>query len=410
MSFLINTYYYRQGGGGSVTPSPLGTIYEDAFDGVALSGYTSSATVNTSVADGDLTLSADNQALMNSWIIYNAVQCTLEEFKRTVDFKIGALGLEEQAGGIGIGLMTFQGVPVRGFAAEINLATISNTHHGKIQWLLTNDPNTSGTVTIAERSIDAIVSSAGDECSLILERIDAITFKATYVNHTQGQTIESTFSGFDLQAPQTYTKPGNYKFGMWCFGGIYIVHNDLVTSTTTSAPKLLLIGDSITFGNFAGVSGLPARWANLVGEASGGTYVVEAGPGDRVVDLVSRLSHLQRYSPNYVIIAIGSNDLGGDATAFKNNLTTVVEGLELSGAIVILCRIIPRTTTDTTPFNDKIAEFTTHTVVDTHTPFTIDSVEDTLNTSLYHSDKIHPNSNGHAVFADAVIAGAPEIL
>lgn len=386
-------------------PKPIGPIYQDGFNGSASPGtYTLSANWNTGGGDiftrdgsGDLTIKNNTGVgSFNYWVTFD-YQITAEKWVRNIPFKFtaGSGG----AGAIAFGLMSYQVgavIPSQEFLCAINSADATNPNRGKIQWAVGN--------SFTQFSSGAIPLAVNDECSLRIERVDAITFTATYINHTQALSISDTFSLFNFNYPQTYIKPTNSKPAIWCFGGTFLLHDDELNTSIHASPDYLFIGDSITFGNFAG--GISARWAALVGDATKKTYVIEAGPGDRSGEVVGRILWLRRIKAKTAILAIGSNDAaaGISTTTFENNLRTIITNLQAVGTRVILCKILPRISTTTAPYNDKIELFNNNLIIDTHTPFTSGGVEDTQNSSYFTADNVHPNASGHTLFADTVLA------
>lgn len=377
------------------------SLYSDSFNGAVNTGnYTSNGTFNATPRDGsgDLIVTCGTVGTFLAWLTYNPLINALENFTRVVPFKVTTYG---GTAGFGIGCMIFQsGVNSAGLICNLNLADGTNANRGKIQWIIG--------ATIIIRSSTSIPVAINDECCLTLERTDAITFKATYINFTQALTITDTFNGFDFAYPQTNIKPGTFKHAIWAFGGTQLLHSDDITTTNKNNCNILFVGDSITFGNFGG--SIDARFTNIIGNTTKKSYYVEAGPGDRAADLALRIELLKSYKAKFAVLAVGTNDASAAiaTTPFKNSLLTIVNGLQDVGTKVILCKILPRgDAVSITAYNGKIDEFTSNKVVDTYTAFLSAGVQ---NTALFTADLIHPNSTGHTTFANTVISQAPECL
>ena len=166
------------------------------------------------------------------------------------------------------------------------------------------------------------------------------------------------------------------------------------------ADVIVCFGDSITEGQ-GGVTPYPTNLQNMYGSSSG-TQVVNAGSGgEDTYHGVDRLGGvLTAYSPNYVVIMEGANDViegySPETTAF--NLNNMLEQTLNAGANPILSTITPNSSSSAyqpenyNPSIISVAENGSTTLVDTYS----NVVSDWSNLTL---EGIHPNEDGSLTIA-----------
>ena len=179
-------------------------------------------------------------------------------------------------------------------------------------------------------------------------------------------------------------------------GGIAAV---LFTVSLSYADVILCFGDSITAGYRA--TPYPTNLQNMYGSSSG-TQVINAGSGgENTYSGVYRLEgELAQYSPNYVVIMEGANDVmaGISSATTTFNLNQMVEKTVAAGATPILSTITPNSSKsgyqpeNYNPSIIELAQNNSITLVDTYS----NVVSDWSNLNV---DGIHPNEAGSQTIA-----------
>ncbi|MBI4662439.1 MAG: SGNH/GDSL hydrolase family protein [Verrucomicrobia bacterium] len=182
--------------------------------------------------------------------------------------------------------------------------------------------------------------------------------------------------------------------------------------------KIVCMGDSIT-GVFYHTGGLQA-YPEMLEIALHKIYpkaqvtVRNAGVnGDTTRGALTRLDRdVLAHQPNLVTVMFGMNDMvRGSLAEFKKNLKDISTRCRQAGAEVLLCTQNSVMETAARP-GSKLAEYT-HAirevgreeslgVVDCYALYEAVRARDPLEWTLLHSDEIHPNMDGHKVFASAI--------
>lgn len=179
-------------------------------------------------------------------------------------------------------------------------------------------------------------------------------------------------------------------------GGIATV---LFIVSLSYADVILCFGDSITAGYRA--TPYPTNLQNMYGSSSG-TQIINAGSGgENTYNGVNRLEgELSQYSPNYVVIMEGANDVmaGISSSTTTFNLNNMVQQAVTAGATPILSTITPNSSNSgyqPENYNPSIIELAQNnniTLVDTYS----NVVSDWSNLNV---DGIHPNEAGSQTIA-----------
>jgi lysophospholipase L1-like esterase len=135
--------------------------------------------------------------------------------------------------------------------------------------------------------------------------------------------------------------------------------------------------------------------------------------GDTTRGALARLDRdVIAHKPNLVTVMFGMNDLVRiPLDEFKKNLREIAARCRSAGAEVMLCTQNSVFETKARP-GEKLAEFTEAIrevgrdegvpVVDCYAAYEAVRTRDALAWTLLHSDEIHPNMDGHKVFATAI--------
>ena len=176
----------------------------------------------------------------------------------------------------------------------------------------------------------------------------------------------------------------------WYFFGTHEVRN-----YPSSGADIVAFGDSLVVG----VGASPGRdFVSLLSQQIGQPIVNLGVSGDTTAGGLARLSELDAYEPKVVIVLLGGNDYLQRVSQEQtfDNLTEIVESIQVKGAIVLLLGIRGGL------LNDRFdTEFKR--LRNTHdTAYVTDVLDGLLGKQEYMSDEIHPNDAGHARIAERV--------
>ncbi len=192
-------------------------------------------------------------------------------------------------------------------------------------------------------------------------------------------------------------------------------------STGAEPVTIVCFGDSIT-GLYYHTGGRRA-YADMLGIALGRVYpsakiqMVNAGvSGNTTRQGLARLDRdVLEHHPSLVTVMFGMNDVVGvPIEEYRSNLTRIIARCRAGGAEVVLCTPNSVFETPERPGN-KVAQYAQVVrevarehqvpVADCHQAYESLRAQDAREWSLLMSDEIHPNMDGHKLFA-AVIAAA----
>ena len=138
-----------------------------------------------------------------------------------------------------------------------------------------------------------------------------------------------------------------YNGKAWGGPGVMFMSGDITVKkfeficNAPKSPKVLILGDSITEGFLLdnGTANYEDRWcAKIRKKLSDNCMISGRGSGD-TADLITKLAiDLDKFTPQYVILAIGTNDvvLNHNVVNFQTNLDILITRVETAGAIPIL--------------------------------------------------------------------------
>src|SRR3990167_8804043 len=176
----------------------------------------------------------------------------------------------------------------------------------------------------------------------------------------------------------------------WYFFGVQEVRN-----YPSSGTDIIAFGDSL----IAGVGASPGRdFVSLLSQQIGQPIVNLGVSGDTTAGGLARLSELDAYNPKVVIVLFGGNDYLRRVSQEQtfDNLTEIVESIQVKGAIVLLLGIRGGLLTD---YFDREFKKLRNTRDTAYVPDVLDGL---LGKQEYMSDEIHPNDAGYARIAERV--------
>ncbi len=257
----------------------------------------------------------------------------------------------------------------------------------------------------------------GDRLDLIVNfNINVLTVTCNKLDGS-GNIIDSTSSSFTLDpTSSSVLSPTLSQPTIYFMGGTY----DLESFSMVEGRQytdILFVGDSIT--KFYHTSTIPNRWVNKVMEGSSKSYTVCASPGAFTREIVNNILEITQLLPEYVVLEVGTNDIGGSVTStiWQSNHTTVTNALLAAGIKPVILYCVPRNTFDYRPSTSgsinhwKNAQYGSDPrfiVVDVYTALK-DPIGNGINPA-YSADGIHLNDAGGLLKANTIRSAIPTII
>ena len=213
--------------------------------------------------------------------------------------------------------------------------------------------------------------------------------------------------------------------GLWCLSAVTSWGNEPPALPKTLAllgagkpTTIACLGDSVTgvYYHTGGQRAYPEMLAIALGRQfpSAEVHIINAGiSGNTTADGLARLQReVLAHHPDLVTIMFGLNDMGAlSREQFQENLIRIVDKCQAAGAEVLLCTPNGIEETDGRPIA-KFADYleVVHTVgnereiavADVYQAFNDLHRRDATEFSLYMSDPIHPNMDGHKLTASVI--------
>lgn len=235
--------------------------------------------------------------------------------------------------------------------------------------------------------------NSGDILKLKYTQV-ANVITCSFYNITQNTKGQFSITG-NLKAVKNIKIPNSSDIRIYNLGGTMDIISIKVTSLSNASPNILCIGDSKTVGYSAG--GNELRWASNINSL--GTVIVNAGDGDRTVEVTQTINYTKLLNAKHAILCIGRNDLGSSVSTgtWQLNYQNIVSELQNQGTKVIHLLPIPETVlADQSILKNWI--ISTYGVENT-----IDPSTGWNSSTMLSSDNVHPNEVGHAHISNIVI-------
>ena len=263
----------------------------------------------------------------------------------------------------------------------------------------------SNAVTEFSISATGIAYSLGDTIEITLTRKKSV-FTATAKNTTTPSEVSASYTDNHQNSTQQTT---------WAFGKIAIYHfsgdakvlNHSFYVFTKKKNKLLIIGDSITAGEFAGSN--EKRYGVQLMNYAKESIDVLGGGGNNTQHIIDALPQIISLTPSAIAIMIGTNDAINNITqaTFEANVNNIITQCTNNGIAVYIGTIIP--TTNAT-YNTKINSFNTFIngltsvagKIDYYTALASGGI---LNAAYDSGDGTHPNGAGNDVMYNTLKTG-----
>jgi acyl-CoA thioesterase I len=175
---------------------------------------------------------------------------------------------------------------------------------------------------------------------------------------------------------------------------------------SAGAPEVLAFGDSLTAGlGLPASEAFPAQLEARLKATGIDAKVVNAGvSGDTTTDGLARLDWTLGDKPQYVILALGANDMlrGIDPKIVRANLDKMIDKITASGAKILLLGM--RATPDWGAQYERDFDAIYPDLAKAHGvplyPFFLEGVA--MDPALNQPDGLHPNERGVAVLVDHI--------
>jgi len=186
--------------------------------------------------------------------------------------------------------------------------------------------------------------------------------------------------------------------GVLSVGAMYLLFfatPSAVTNYPSDGATIVAFGDSLVEGVGATTGN---DFVSLASQQIGEPIINLGRSGDTTRDGLSRLDEVLTQNPKIVIVLFGGNDYLRQIPPEETfqNLSTMIESIHETGAIVVLLGVRGGLLTDS-----YRGEY--QAVVNTHnTAFVPDVLDGLFGQSSRMADPIHPNDVGYAIIADRV--------
>lgn len=189
------------------------------------------------------------------------------------------------------------------------------------------------------------------------------------------------------------------------------------------APKIVLVGDSNTWGGSIGPSGSSLKplewksaWAYLLDAQRGRGDVYNGCRGGETSATwnASNMTdaNVTPWSPDFWVIALGTNDT--TQASWRTNMAAIIAACNARGGQVVLCTIPPKASgqalVDSMNADIKGGYFGTYPIIDFAFATSVNNDGSTQNTALFNADGIHMTIDGHAAVFNRLKADAPFLL
>lgn len=259
-----------------------------------------------------------------------------------------------------------------------------------------------GATSATTTSASALTCAVNDECTLVVtmtgDTTNGYRITATATNLTNPNSISHSYT-FIGTYPTTIGIPPTSYFSIYALPGTVTLHSYTVSTALLKNINIAAIGDSITAWLYAGTYG--GRWFNQAVLGSTKTNYAMGGPGDRTETVLHRIPQITAFNPNYIILAIGGNDLEGGVAigTVQTRYQSIVTQLTKAGRTIYHCKPTPRNAYNFATWNAWLDSNFTN-VIDTNTQLL--GTGYTLAATYNATDNVHINLAGHTLVGSIV--------
>lgn len=265
----------------------VGEIYSETLSSASSSLYTTAGLSTTwAFTSGGLTQIGGSDA--TNYAEYNGYFTIVEKYIRKTRFVVDSLGT-----GLAIGINSSNGA----FYGRLN------TSNG---FLIIAKLRTGTTTTMATSSTN-LTLAVGDEIELtFIRNTTGWTFQARNITNTSADLVSVFYENIynDIAVSNVWREG---KSAIFAFGGNTTIKFDSYAVNTILNPKLLIIGDSLTSGSFAGSYG--SRYAVQLQNNSTEVIEIASGGGAASETLINIQAEIGKIKPQFVFVNLGINDV-----------------------------------------------------------------------------------------------------
>ena len=247
---------------------------------------------------------------------------------------------------------------------------------------------------VAGREYVLVVRKQG--LSTTLTWTDTVTLQSASVT----ETITAGYRQFQGR-PGVVFMSGSIKvlrFGMDC--------------PTPESPRTLILGDSNAEGSNVNLGGNTPWPVMLKNNAAAGDVLIAAMSGDPSNITYRWANDLSRWTPRYVVIALGTNDTS--LTGWRGWMSDLIAEVERLGAEPVLCTVPPKTSSQAirTAMNADIKDryFGSYRFVDFASALSTANDGVTFNPAFDTGDGVHINAAGQVVAYNQLLVDAPFLI
>lgn len=379
------------------TSAELGSIISDSFTrsdaATPGSNWTVTGTAAFSIVSNKLQItSSPGSVALTNYMAWNAYgNSNLECVTQEATFTAGTISSTN----FGVGF-TFQSAILAntGFHVQVSLVTGST---GKITFY--KDNVTTGSTT----SPNGITISAADVFTV---RVKLLRHKMICIvsNVTTG-----TMNSFEVDRNYDYSSTTsaleqarlygimNYGSG----GANNLADNYVVTANDHIGADFCILGDSMTKGIFA--DNINNTWAGRLNQLSDSYFLTNAGSSGKIQDI--NTNEVIALAPKKILISVGFNNIPVDATGtIATRFSTIVSTFQGAGYVLGTSLFIDLLPPNNTITNNANITTVNTALISTYGTACIDIYSPLANGAAmrYSSDAIHPDPEGHKIWANTV--------
>lgn len=240
---------------------------------------------------------------------------------------------------------------------------------------------------VVTRSSETIAKNNDDRFETIVERAgNKIMISAR--NLTTNSAVADTFYDYNTDGSTPYLLPNTGKFSLFAVGGQIEIDSISIFSKAMKGADLLVASDS----KFAYGASYLDGYANQLRSSFSGV-VINAGPGDRPVDIYNRVGEIMALHPKQVLLECGTNE--DDSNVTKYYIQHINDTLIAQGIRVIHTAFFQTGSDQSWRYNYLLRTFPN--VIDCYNPLTQPN-------TISVADNIHPSTYGHQVITSTILS------
>ncbi len=176
-----------------------------------------------------------------------------------------------------------------------------------------------------------------------------------------------------------------------------------ITNYPSSGNEIVAFGDSLVKGVGSSSGG---DFVSLLSKKIGRPIINLGHSGDTSYDGLKRLSEIDQYNPQVVLVLFGGNDYLKKIPVNETeiNLIKIIRDVQLRGSIVVLLGVRGGILND--PFDEMYERVSKN----MKTAYVQNVLKGLIFNSNYMSDAVHPNNAGYALIAEKIYPTLERVL